>query len=80
MGFLVPQKRANKKILVRQKEEARLLGWKAVGAGLTTALGTFLLGSLWLPLGVLFSIGGIGITTIQVKNWLQFRGKWGLRF
>lgn len=67
-------------VLAKQKAEARALGYRAAAYGAGTLVGSFLLASLWFPLGVVGGLAGLGVTAIQTLKWLQFRGKWGLRF
>lgn len=69
-------------ILSEQTETAQQLGQKAltfaVGSFLATFFSYLLLSSFWLSLGI-FCVGS-SFTFLRAKEWLEYRGKWGMYF
>ncbi len=65
--------------LPKQKQEARRLGRNAILTGLGSTALYWTLGSIPI-LGPLAGLTGLGLTAYQTWLWLQYRGKWGLRF
>jgi hypothetical protein len=67
-------------ILRNQKQESKRLARNALlwGAGTVVVGGLF--GWISFPVGVIAGLAGLGVTASQAWKWLQYRGKWGLKF
>lgn len=71
--------RKPKGYLSKQKQEAQRMGRNAILVGAGSIAAYWLLGGIPF-VGTLVALAGLGLTAHQTWNWLQYRGKWGLRF
>lgn len=75
---MLPTK-SKKPYLTKQRKEAQRLGRNALLSGVGSAALYWMLGGIPL-VGTVVALGGLGLTAYQTWQWLQHRGKWGLRF
>lgn len=62
------------------KRTARNKGRTALAIGVGTLVLSALLAKVALLLGLISLIAGGVLTVSKVREWLEFRGEWGLRF
>lgn len=61
-------------------QTARKKGFYALGTGVGGVIVTGLLFPMSTALGVISLVGTAFFTWKSVKEWLRYRGEWGLRF